>query len=215
MLLGLYTFTAIVGWTLVGLMVVFGGDSGLDADTDVGLNLDSDLDLGSDLNLAADGTSGLDIGDASTVLGSFGEVLLGMLSVRSMLFFAAGFGGAGLLATWLTGTSIGALPFAAAAGLLGSYVNSALMKWMRSSELDSQLQSSDIAGSRGKVVVPVGPGQKGRIAIQMRDRPIMMVAGVYSKKDSDQLKVGERILVVEVDDNGTALITRLDDLSQS
>jgi membrane protein implicated in regulation of membrane protease activity len=209
MLLGLYTFTAIVGWTLVGLMAVFGGDSGFDADTDLGMSLDSDL------NLKVDGPSGLDIGDASTAFGSFGEVLLGMLSVRSMLFFAAGFGGAGLLATWLTGTSIGALPFAAAAGFLGSYVNSALMKWMRGSELDSQLQSSDISGSRGEVVVPVGPGQKGRIAVQIKDRPIMMLADVYSKKDSDQLKVGERILVVEVDDNGTALITRLNDLSQS
>lgn len=210
MLFGLYVMTAIIGWTLAGLMVAFGGDSGLDMDAD----LDMDLDLDLDLDIDVDGPGGLDIGDASSVFDSFGDVLLGMLSIRSLLFFAAGFGGAGLLATWLIGTSIGALPFALAAGVLGSYANSALMKWMRSSELDSQLEVSDISGSAGKVVVPVGPGQKGRIAIEIGDQPIMLVAGVYNEKDGDQLKVGESVVVVDTDEDGTALITRLDDLSQ-
>ena len=213
MLYGLYITSAIVGWVLVGLMVAFGGDTGMDVDTDIDLDVDLDLDLDLDLDVEFESPDGLDVSGVGSTLDSFGEIVLGMLSIRSMLFFAAGFGGAGLLATWMSGSSFAALPFAIAAGVIGSYANSALMKWMRGSELDSQLQKSDIAGSSGKVVVPVGPGQKGRIAIQIGDRPIMMVAQSYNDKSGDQLAVGDSVVIIDTDERGTALVARLDDLA--
>ena len=62
-------------------------------------------------------------------------------------------------------------------------------------------------------MVPVGPGQKGRIAIQVGDRPIMMVARSFNEKNEDQLVVGDAVVIVDTDEDGTALIARLDDLA--
>ena len=207
MLFSIYVASAIIGWVLVGLMVVFGGDTGLDVDADVDVDLDMDLDDDMDMDVYGAGV------EFDGVFDSVGDVLLGMLSIRSMLFAAASFGAVGLLGTWLLGTSIVALPFAVGAGFVGSFANSILMKWLRGSDLDSQMEASDIAGALGKVVVPVGPGQKGRVAIQIGDRPIMMAARSFNERAGDRLVVGDPIVIVETDEQGTALIARLDDLS--
>lgn len=213
MLFSIYVASAIIGWVLVGLMVVFGGDSGLDVDTDVDLDLDMDLDMDMDMDLDVDMDMDSPGVEFDGVFDSVGDVFLGMLSIRSMLFAAASFGAVGLLGTWLLGTSIVALPFAVGAGLVGSFANSILMKWLRGSDLDSQMEASDIAGALGKVVVPVGPGQKGRVAIQIGDRPIMMAARSFNERVGDRLVVGDAIVIVDTDEQGTALIARLDDLA--
>src|SRR5680860_404177 len=95
MLEGMYIITAIVGWTLVALSSIFGGDTDFDLDADMDLDLDMDVDLD------FEGPDGLDIDGIDSGFDAIGETLMGMLSIRSLLYFAAGFGGAGLLMTWL------------------------------------------------------------------------------------------------------------------
>jgi len=196
---GIYIFSAIVGVPLVALMLFF-GDADFDGDVDLDADLDADFDADGDLDLDAAG-------------GWLGGSLAGMLSVRSIVFFLAGFGALGLLMGLFWGyDAVATAMVASAGGLLGAYLNSALTGWLKRNQTSGEMRLGDIAGSAGTVSVPIEPGKKGKVTIDVDGRPIQMTARHFRGK-ADQLAVGESVVVVEFDERGTALIARLDDLS--
>lgn len=198
---GLYLFCAIVGIPLVLMMAFLGGDTDLDFDTD--LDLDMDVDLDSDLE------TGLDVAGTGGVVGA---AFSGMLSVRSLLFALAGFGTAGLVGWW-SGLAFPIHLFMAIVGGLGfSFASSFAMAWLKGSETNSEVRRVDLQGQAARVTVPVAIDQRGKITILVSGKPTQMTAKLFSDKGGELL-VGDQVVVVEVDESGTALITRLDSLA--
>ena len=222
MLLGIYAFCAIVGLAMVFLMLLFGGQSDfdLDADMDLDLDMDMDVDMDIDMDMDMDVDMDVDIDGAELDLdveggwgGAVGETLMGILSFRSMLFFMAGFGATGL-ALNLVWNAVAALPWAVGVGFVGAYFNSWLMRWIKSASGSSVVTRADMTGSAGRVVIPVEPGARGKVAIEMDGQPYYVVARHFNERTASQLTVGDQIVIVDMDEKGTALIARLDELSQ-
>lgn len=208
-----YLFCTIVGWSMVALMLVFGGQSDFDLDADVDLDFDADVAVDADLDIDTDlDVDSVDVDLHAGWAGGLGETLIGILSFRSVLFFLAGFGATGLAlgAIW---NSIAALPWAIGVGFVGAYFNSWLMRWIKSGGGSSAVGRAEMTGAPGHVVVPVEPGARGKVAIEVDGQPIYVVARHFNERTASQLTVGEKIVIVDMDERGTALIARLDELS--
>lgn len=194
---GIYLFSAIVGVPLVAMMLVF-GDADFDGDVDVDIDADVDLDVDLDADLAG---------------GWFGDSVSGMLSIRSLVFFLAGFGAIGLVMGMVWGHAAVATAITAGiAGVAGAYTNSALTSWLKRNQVSGELSKDHLEGTAGRVSVPVEAGRKGKVTVEVEGRPVQLTAAQY--RSGDVLQVGDRVVVVELDEGGTALVARLDELTE-
>ena len=150
--------------------------------------------------------------DDSTDAGAGGEgvdaVMLRLFPLSSVALAAAVFG--------ISGLALGAVDTSAGVTFLGSLVvallagamNSAAFAFLRRSGSYADVDDGRLAGSMGRVVVPVQAGHRGRIVVNVGDQPIPLSAQA-APDQSDELGVGTPVLVVEVT-NGVATVTRLD-----
>ncbi len=187
-MLGIYLFAAILGGGLLLFSVLAGGDhdahadaSGFDADHDIGHDVDHDLGH-----------------DADAGHGGAGELVLGLFRPRNLTFFFAAFGLTGSLLTLLS-------PWSATASLLPSLgmglgamvVTHGVFEWLRRSESAVDVVSdSDIEGCVGRVVLPLEPGERGRIACRIGDREIYMIATLAEGYPT--LPPGREVVVLKV-----------------
>ena len=187
-MLGIYLFAAILGGGLLLFSVLAGGDhdahadaSGFDADHDIGHDVDHDLGH-----------------DADAGHGGAGELVLGLFRPRNLTFFFAAFGLTGSLLTLLS-------PWSATASLLPSLgmgfgamvVTHGVFEWLRRSESAVDVVSdSDIEGCIGRVVLPLEPGERGRIACRIGDREIYMIATLADGYST--LAPGREVVVLKV-----------------
>lgn len=199
---GAYIFAAAVGWPLLAIMLLFGGDTEFDLDADVDMDLDLDLDMDMDADLDTDF-------DMSS--GGFGDVFTSMLSIRSLIFFAAFFGAAGLLFGIGNDSETAVLILALAFGILGAFANGWLTTWLKRSTSSSMLGRRHFEGQAGRVTVPLKDGVKGQVSVLIDGQPVKMTAIPFRQKDV--FEAGDQVVVVELDDSGTALIARLDELA--
>jgi hypothetical protein len=185
---GLYLFAVAVGVPLVAWFL-FGGDSG-DGGGDGG-------------------------GDGAGPDEGIGAIMLRRLPLSSMALAAAAFGITGL-ALGAAGTSA-AVAFAGAvvAAVIGAVLNSTAFSYLRRTESTVDASDARLAGSVGRVVLPVGPGRRGRIALTVGDQQVYLSAEAHRSLDTAageraaELEVGAQVLVVEVR-HGIATVTRLD-----
>lgn len=203
----LYLAFAIFGGAFVIPMVL----GGLDADVDVGGDLDiggdvgelsADLDMGGDMDLDLD-TDGL--------LGGVGDFVSSLLSFRSLVFFAAFFGFAGMVFSWFDFTEPAPLLTAGVLGFIAAAANSQLFRFLKSSESSSHVTDRELHGQQASVVVPLGPGRKGRIRADINGQPHYLVALPFRSGDDEHYGVGEPVVVIEIED-GTALVAPLPSL---
>ncbi len=145
-------------------------------------------------------------------------VMLRWLPLSTLAFVAAAFGVCGL-ALGASGAG-GGTTFAAAvvAGIVAGVLNSTLFGYLRRSESTTAVDDADLAGSIGRVIVPVSGERRGRIALTVGDQQIHLSAQALPPSRSEgrsgpgagaELDVGSRVLVVEVR-NGIASVTSLD-----
>jgi membrane protein implicated in regulation of membrane protease activity len=138
----------------------------------------------------------------------FAGVMFRWLPLSSIAFVMATFGVCGLL---LGATGAGGGPTfvaAAIAGVVAGVLNSTLFNWLRRSESTIEVSDARLAGAIGRVVVPVTPGQRGRITVTVGDQQIHLSA-LALPDTAAELTVGDPVLVVEVR-NGVASVTPLD-----
>lgn len=213
-MLGVYIFCAIVGIPLVLMMAFLGGDTDFDFDADLDLDLDLDMDMDMDVDVDVDVDpdleTGLDVGDGSGVLG---DAFSGMLSVRAVFFALAGFGTGGLVGYWSGLPFVVHLTMAIVGGLAFAYASSFAMAWLKQNETNSEVRRVDLQGKAARVTVPVAVDQRGKVTLLVAGKPTQMTAKLFSEKGEQQLSVGDQVVVVEVDQSGTALIARLDSLA--
>ena len=192
---GVFVFLAVFGWLFVGVFLFSAADfdTGLDIDAD----LDGDIDMDTDLESHAD------------LSNSAAQLLGALFSFRSLVFFAAFFGLTGVLLTWLDTNIVVTILIAVGLGFFAAFINVKLMDYLKRTSVSSQLTDSTIAGNTANVVVPVGPGHKGKVAVDVNGQRIYLVATPYNERHQDEFAVGDSVVVVEVK-NGAALITHMD-----
>ncbi len=192
---GVFVLLAVFGWLFVGVFLFSA------ADFDTGLDIDADLD--GDIGMDTDLESHADLSNSAA------HLLGALFSFRSLVFFAAFFGLTGVLLTWLDTNIVVTILIAVGLGFFAAFINVKLMDYLKRTSVSSQLTDSTIAGNTANVVVPVGPGHKGKVAVDVNGQRIYLVATPYNERHQDEFAVGDSVVVVEVK-NGAALITHMD-----
>ena len=135
-------------------------------------------------------------------------VMFRRLPLTTIAFVVATFGVCGLVLT-AAGTGGGTtFVTAALAGALAGAVNGALFAYLRRSESTTEVSDEQLAGKIGRVVLPVSPEQRGRIAVSIGGQQIHLSAHAVPGLPAE-LGVGSAVLVVDVH-NGIARVTALD-----
>lgn len=196
-MLGIYLVAAIIGGGLLLFSVLGGMEHGSDYDASgVDVGHDFDHDVGHDAG--TDASHGAEVGQGA---GWAGELVFGLFRPRNIVFFAAGFGITGTLVTLLTDTSTSAGLFTSVAmGLASMVVTHATFVWLRRSEsaVDT-ISDSDMEGCVGRVVLPLAPGERGRIACRVGEREVHVVA-LLAEGYPEVLQPGREVVVLEVTD---------------
>ena len=187
---GLYLFATALGVPLVVWFLVAGDDGG-------------------------DGGGGGGDADGGDGGDEFGALMLRRLPLSSIALGAAAFGVTGLALDLGGASDAVALAGALVAAAVGAVLTSAAFGYLR--RTDSTVDASDdrIVGSVGRVVLPVGAGRRGRVAVTVAGQQVYLSAEAHRPVDAapgtevDELDVGAPILVVAVR-HGVATVTRVD-----
>ncbi len=204
-----YIAWAIFGLAFVGPMVAGGlGGTELDTGADAELELDADVDaeLGAEVDLDAADAPGLDLDGGG---GLAADVLGGLLSFRSVVFFSAFFGVAGAIFTALDYATILTALTAVLVGGVAAVSNSMLFTLLRRSQADSTVTTRDLTGRPAVVTIPVGAEQRGRIRIDLAGQPQFLVARHYDRRSPETFGIGASVVVVEITD-GVAHVAALE-----
>ena len=138
-----------------------------------------------------------------------GGLMLRMLPLSTVAIALAAFGVCGLVLD-AVGTASGATFLGAlAVALLAGALNSTVFAYVRRSESGATTSDADLAGAVGRVVQPVAPDHRGRIAVSTGDQRRYLSARALPDAAAIPLEVGTPVLVVEVR-GGVASVTRLD-----
>ncbi len=205
----IYLAAAIFGGAFLIPMVLGGLDGDLDAGGDLGeTDVSGGLDVDTDLD--ADGGTPVD-GDAGGMFdGTIGSVVASLVSLRTMVFFTAFFGTSGLVFTAL-GYSVGAtLTTALLLGVIAAAINSVLFGMIRSSQPNSQISDHTLEGRPARVVLPMDPGTRGRIRVDLSGQPHYLVARPMDGLQ-ERFDVGASVVVVKIE-HGTAQVASLAEL---
>lgn len=182
---GLYLFSAAAGVPLVLWFLFSGGDEG---GPDEGGSDGASDDGGSDGGIAA--------------------LMFRLLPLSTIAFALATFGVCGLV-LGLAGTDDG-VTFVSSAGAAAAAgaLNTTVFSYLRRSESGSGVSDRQLAGSVGRVVLPVAGERRGRVAVSVGGQQVYLSAQTMPDAPAE-LEVGAPVLVVEVHD-GVASVTRLD-----
>ena len=165
--------------------------SGVDAgDVDAGLHGDHDVHLGHD---------------------AAGELILGLFRPRNLIFFLAAFGFTGALLT-VSGTAEN-LTLGLALGMGGGawLATHGLFTWLRRSESSvDALSEAEIEGRAGRIVLPMAPGERGRIVCLIADRECYLTARL-SPDVTRRLEAGSEVIVLRIE-GGVAEVIPFDTL---
>ncbi len=181
----IYLFAAAAGVPLAIWFLFGGSDEGGDAGGD------------------ADG------GDGSGADDGIGAIMGRLLPLSTVVLAVAMFGLTGL-ALGVADTDAG-FTFVAAlgVGLITGALNSSLFGYLRRSDSTAAVSDAQVTGAVGRVVLPVAPGRRGRIAVAVGEQQLYFSATYLADDPPTELAVGDPILVVEMH-NGVASVTRLD-----
>ncbi len=182
---------------------VGGGDLDVGGDVDGGLDVDADLDVDSDFDNDAGQI------DGAGSVGLVGDVVSSLVSFRSIMLFITFFGLTGTVLTVLQyNVSLVAI-LAVLMGLFGAVTNSLAFSLLRRTQSSSHETARHFEGRQATVAVPIEPGHRGRIQIDLGGQPQFMVAeGV---DPTETFERGHRVVVVNMT-NGIAAVTSLRDL---
>ena len=175
-----YLFSLLLGAGFILVSLLMG-----DAEADVDFDIDTDLDLDADVN-------------ADT---SWGR----LFSMRSLVYFAFGFGLGGYLTTRAGLSPEASLTTAVPTGLLLSLTVTALFSYLKRTEMVSIEGDGTMIGRNGTVLVPPAGESPGRIRMQVDGRSESLLA-YLADPEQPQPEPGTEVLVVDVRD-GRLLIS--------
>lgn len=127
-------------------------------------------------------------------------------SLRFWVFFFAFGGAAGLALTHMhtneVTTGIGAGVIGWIAGALAVTV----VRTMSKNSVSSEVNAAELVGTTGTLTLPVGPGQPGKVRVDVKGRTEDFVANIVD--DGGNLPTGSTVLIVSEGDRGSLLVTK-------
>lgn len=176
-----YLSTLIIGGSLLLLSIFAGGDHEMDHDAD----FDSDFDGDGDGDAGGFDVHGFD-------------AWLPIGSLRFWTFFCAFFGlvGTSLIATSAMAKTMTLAP-AIGVGYVSGLVATRLLKKLTKESVGKVVGTSDLVGTVGKLVLPVGPGVEGKIRVQVGGRTLEQNANC-----EESLAAGASAIVISVHEDG-------------
>ncbi len=160
-----------------------------------------------------DGNGGGDHGhgaDHGADMGAHGpaELLLGFFRPRNLIFFLAAFGITGTLLTVTGGMAPLTLGLSLLMGLVAMVLTHGVFTWLRRSETAADtVADADLEGGVGRVVLPIQPGERGRIACLVGDREMHLTARLA--EGVGPLEAGREVVVIRMID-GEAEVAALE-----
>lgn len=125
--------------------------------------------------------------------------------------FTAGFGAAGLL-VGLTGASDAVTAACAAtAGTAAAGAAWGIHAYLIRTQSGEVGDGSELVGRSATVLVAVGKNRKGRVSVHAPDGTIPMTAVVASYSSRDRFSEGERVMIVETNGPGGAVLVSPED----
>lgn len=138
-----------------------------------------------------------------------GAPALGWAPVTSLRFwvFLLAFGGAVGYALQRIGES----ETIAAGGAIGvGWVSGVLavtiIRGLTKKSASSQIEATELVGTTGHLVLPVGPGKPGKVRVDVKGRAEDYIANVVD--DTGDLPTGTPVLIVAEGDRGSLLVTK-------
>jgi membrane protein implicated in regulation of membrane protease activity len=138
-----------------------------------------------------------------------GAAALGWAPITSLRFwvFLLAFGGAVGYTLERVGESatiaaVGAIGVGWVAGVLAVTIIRSLSKKSTSSQVDA----TELVGTVGQVVLPVGAGKPGKVRVEIKGRAEDYIANIVD--DAGELPTGTPVLIVAEGDRGSLLVTK-------
>lgn len=129
-------------------------------------------------------------------------------SLRFWVFFLTFGGGAGFALTKLGSTAVVAGISAGGIGWVSGALAVTIIRMMSKSSASSDIGATDVVGSTGTLVLPVGPGKPGKVRVDIKGRTEDFVANVV--EDGGELPTGTSVLIVSEGERGSLLVTKSD-----
>lgn len=129
-------------------------------------------------------------------------------SLRFWVFFFAFGGGAGLALTKLGSSEVVAGAGAVAIGWIAGAMAVTVIRSMTRSSVSSEVTPSELVGTTGTLVLPIGPGQPGKVRVDIKGRMEDFVASLV--EEGGNLPTGSTVLIVAEGDRGSLLVTKHD-----
>jgi hypothetical protein len=214
-MLGIYVFAAMIGGGLLLFSLLSGAhhDAGADvagADIDAS-GLDADVS-GVEVDVAgADVDAHVGVADHDVHMGhaAGGELILGLLRPRNIIFFLTAFG---LTGTLLTLTNNAPQPtFLLALGMGGGAMvaTHGVFTWLRRSDSAVEvLGERELEGRAARTVLPLAPGKPGRVVCVIADREHYLTAYLASDV-AEPVAVGGEVVILRIE-SGVAEVIPFD-----
>lgn len=171
---GLYLFAAILGVGLI-LFSILGGDGEVDAD---GPELDPDADAGG---------------------GGAAELVLGFFRPRNLTFLLGTFGATGTLLSLVGANPVLTAVLSVAMGLTAMGLTHVTFAWLKRTDSATGVMSdTDLEGSMARVVLPLAPGERGRIACTAGGRELYLTARL-APEVTRPLAPGSEVIIVRTE----------------
>lgn len=189
----LYLFALVLGGVLLGASMLLGGDHG-HADASPDASADADGELHADSH----GVGSSVHADGHDAPGGFESFLVAFLSMRFWTFFLAFFGLTGIVLDGfgLVPSHLLAAILSIAMGVLTGVGAVWLMRRVRADDSNSAAHAADYVGKSGRVMVGFGPGQTGKVRVDVRGSTIDLLAVAI---DDVTFATKEEVIVIEME----------------
>ncbi len=206
------------GVVLIGAALVF-GDHDHDVEKDFDFEKDLDLEIQVEVDTEVDFVHDIDhpegdlvhVGPDRRKSVARRRPWLPFLSVRFWTYALASGGGTGTILTLLGLPVTLHLPVAVGSGLSLGWLAAWTYKKLKGASTDSAVTLSNLKGAEATVVLPIRPGQLGKIRLHIQGGQIELLARTQEDR---VLAAKEAVLIVQVTES-TAIVTPAPRLTQT
>lgn len=138
-------------------------------------------------------------GDAGVAWAPFG-------SLRFWVFFFTFGGGAGYALTQLDSSEVVSGVGAGVIGWVAGALAVTVVRSLTKSSVSSEVAASDLVGMTGTLTLPIGPGQPGKVRLDVRGRTEDFVANIV--EDAGNIPSGSTVLIVSEGERGSLVVTK-------